>query len=171
VPLLNKLPNDQGNNGDVLTTDGAGTLSWAAPAGGSSASVELRASVTSTQTLTANANTDVVFGTVTTSPSASGASYNNATGVYTAGTGGGIFMVTAQVVPNAQNNVGIMVVAGGTTYYGTLVSNNQFPTPFARASITTVVALTAGQTIKVAVSGNNTAATITNESLITIVKL
>ncbi|HRG89300.1 MAG TPA: hypothetical protein PLW44_09790, partial [Chitinophagales bacterium] len=155
--------------GTAGPTGAQGVTGPTGPAGsGGSASVELVANVTSTQTLTANTNVDVVFGTVGTAPTLG--SYSNTTGVYTVGQTG-IYIISAQVVPNTQNNMGIIIVAGGVSYYGGLTSNNQFPSPNTRGAACVAIPLTAGQTIKVAVSGNNTAGTITNESRISIIKL
>jgi hypothetical protein len=133
--------------------------------------MELVANVSSSQALTSNANTDIIFDNVTTSPSSPGASYNSGTGVFTAGTGGGTYIVNAQAISSTQTFIGIMAIAGGVTYYGTLVSNNQFPSPLTRSSICIVVKLTAGQTIKIASSANTAGGTIGSESRITILKL
>jgi hypothetical protein len=144
---------------------------WVSTTSGSTAKVELNATITSTQSFLGNSNTDVIFNNVITGPSTSNASYNNATGIYTVGDGGGIFIISAQLIPTTQNNVGIIVVAGGANYYGTLVSNIQLPTPYTRTSVSTVVSLNKGDTIKVMVSSNNTPPAFNAESTFTIVKL
>jgi len=163
-----------GTAGQVLSKVDAANYNtqWVSTTSGSSAKAELKATITAPQSFSSNANTDVIFNNMIISPSTSNASYNNATGIYTVGDGGGIFIISAQLIPTTQNNVGIIVVAGGSNYYGTLVSNIQFPTPYTRASASTVVSLNKGDTIKVMVSTLNTAPTgFTPESTFTIVKL
>ena len=162
-----------GSAGQVLSKVDATNYNtqWVSTTSGSSAKAELKATITTAQSFSANTNTDVIYNNVVISPSTSNAGYNNTTGVYTVGDGGGIFIISAQLITSTQNNVGIIVVAGGSNYYGALVSNNQFPAPLARASVSTVVSLNKGDTIKVKVSSNNTPPTFTSESTFTIVKL
>lgn len=150
---------------------GAGT--WTTPAGGGGGgSVELVANITSSQNTTTGTTIDIIFGTATTSPTLTGASYNTTTGEYTVGTAGGTFLVVANVTGSTGIGwVAPTIVADGVNYYGGAGLNSQFPSPTSRGCAVAVVTLASGKKIKVTATANSTVGTMTNESRLTIVKL
>lgn len=87
----NTYPTTTGTNGQVLTTDGAGALSWGSASGGGGATLQLLATKTSGTQILARANTSntgdlVTFNNVVTTPTSG--SYSTSTNAYTASVAG-----------------------------------------------------------------------------------
>lgn len=131
----NTYPTVTGTNGQVLTTDGAGALSWSSASSGGGAQLLVRASVNSIQsfltgtsqapataTLTPLPAIATCFGNVTTNV---GSAWNASTGIFTAPSEG-LYMVTVQIVgpPDATVSSGyslttLLDVDNNLNYTGT----------------------------------------------------
>ncbi len=102
----NTYPTTTGSNGQMLTTDGAGALSWGSTSGGGGAQVLVRASANSAQSFAVGSSLTVpaiatCIGNVTTNL---GSVWNAGTGIFTAPSTG-LYMVSVQTIST------------GSTYY------------------------------------------------------
>ncbi len=192
----NTFPNDRGTDGQVLTTDGAGQLSWTTPTGGGAKLdlVATKISATQTPALSNGTNTGdvIVFDNVNTAPTLGSYSSNT----YTVGIGqGGLYYIQVQAVsadhPTANITTGhwfkIEIDPAGPTP-SSLVNNRDvyglFPYPSAlnlpaglkgRSEIKAVVQLNEGDSfvIKGLAGNSNIASAIKNDGSckLTVIKL
>ena len=175
----NTYPTNSGTNGQVLTTNGAGALSWGTVAGGPQ--TILRATATTAQTF------PVASSLVT--PDIATCFNNEITDTFNAFTNGvftapstGLYFVSIQTTTGSLIALAPMVdvgnngVTGGEDFCGTYISNNQLQNPNkSRGQLQCMVYLTSGQTFSVRFFNQSNAATMTNNTdgstNITIVKL
>ncbi|MBK8624542.1 MAG: hypothetical protein IPN86_02860 [Saprospiraceae bacterium] len=141
----NTYPTTTGTNGQVLTTDGAGALSWGSASSGGGAQLLVRASVNSIQSFltgsslapaTASYSLPAIatcFGNVTTNV---GSAWNAGTGIFTAPSEG-LYMVTVQIV-------GLLGVASTSGYSLTTILDVDNNLNFTGTGTSTVI--TGGET-------------------------
>ncbi len=175
----NSYPTNTGTNGQVLTTNGAGALSWGTAGGG--AQTIVRANATTAQTFS--------FGSSLTTPDIATCFNNEITDPFNAFTNGvftapstGLYFVSIQTATSTQICLAPMVdvnnngVTGGEDFCGTIFGNNQLQLPNkGRGQLQCMVYLTSGQTFSVRFFNQSNVTTTTNSSdgstNITIVKL
>ncbi|MCF6142534.1 hypothetical protein L1S34_14675 [Flavobacterium sp. K77] len=183
----NTYPTNTGTNGQVLTTNGAGALSWGSASGGGSS---LQLVVTKTVGQTTQVGSSLTLPDVVNFESANGTGAaltggntwtNNNT--FTVGaTGAGTYLIQVQLMGGTlppppmpmieMNNTG----NGGSNFYGTSVGNVNAQTPHKyRGQLTSVVYMTAGEFFKIrALSTSNNVScdfTLNGSTKVTVVKL
>ncbi len=142
----NTYPTTTGTNGQVLTTDGAGALSWGSASSGGGAQLLVRASVNSIQSFLTGSSLApatasytplpaiaTCFGNVTTNV---GSAWNAGTGIFTAPSEG-LYMVTVQIV-------GLLGVASTSGYSLTTILDVDNNLNFTGTGTSTVI--TGGET-------------------------
>ncbi len=156
------------------TTFLRGDGSWQTPAGGGGASVQVVAVKTATQTAAAiSTDTDIVFNSTTTSPTAGIGTFDGTT--YTVGaSGAGTYLITAHATAAISTQMGLYIQSSlQGKFFGSDTAQTNFPAPLTRASVTAVITLAVGETIKVVYSSALTATTINgnNNCRLNITKL
>ena len=153
----NTYPTTTGTNGQVLTTNGAGTLSWgSSSSGGAVLDLVAVKTATSAQTTAIGSSlTDpdvITFDAPTTAPTIG--SFNNTTDVYTVGANG-LYYIEVTTTATVANIPGVPAIQLGTTWndgddiFGVAESSNNFQNPYkARGFISAMRFLTAGTTIR-----------------------
>ena len=175
----NTYPTNTGTSGQVLTTNGAGALSWGTVAGGPQ--TILRATATTAQTF------PIASSLVT--PDIATCFNNEITDTFNAFTNGvftapstGLYFVSIQTTTGSTIALAPMVDVGnngnngGEDFCGTYISNNNFQLPSkGRGQLQCMIYLTSGQTFSVRFFNQSNGATMTNNTdgstNITIVKL
>ncbi|MBK8390521.1 MAG: hypothetical protein IPL23_15080 [Saprospiraceae bacterium] len=186
----NTYPTTTGSNGQMLTTDGAGALSWGSTSGGGGAQVLVRASANSAQSFAVGSSLTVpaiatCIGNVTTNL---GSVWNAGTGIFTAPSTG-LYMVsvqtistgsTTQLVPSIDvdnNQSGIPITGGGGDFFGVMTNLNiSHPDPYkSRCQIQALVFLNAAQTFSLRIhSSSNVVGTtplLDGSTNLTVIKL
>ena len=177
----NAYPTTTGSAGQVLTSNGAGTLSWGSSSGGG-ATLILRVTSTVAQSFS--------FGSSITAPDVASTCFNNeitdvgntfSNGIFTAPSTG-LYLVSIQAVTTSTsfltpvidvNNNGI----DGTDFVGTGVFMNTTSQSVAkgRGQLQSTVFLTAGQTFSIRMNNGTSVVTLSNSTdgttNITVVKL
>jgi trimeric autotransporter adhesin len=153
----NAYPITTGTNGQVLTTNGAGTLSWgSSSSGGAVLDLVAVKTATSAQTTAIGSSlTDpdvITFDAPTTEPTIG--SFNNTTDVYTVGANG-LYYIEVTTTATVANIPCVPAIQLGTTWndgddiFGLAESSNNFQNPYkARGFISAMRFLTAGTTIR-----------------------
>ena len=149
-----------GSNGDVLTVSG-GVPTWAAPSGGGGASVRVRAYRNAQQTI--STNTTLVFETVVfnTEDYDTGSEYNTSTGVFTAASSG--YYLISSTTTWGNNAAGVRSIRitknGSAAARGSGNVSNTLATT--STTVSTVIQLTAGDTVEIEVAGYSGSASST----------
>jgi hypothetical protein len=160
--------------GATGTTFLRGDGTWVTPAGGGGASVQVVAVKTATQTAAGiSTDTDILFNSTTTSPTAGIGTFNGTT--YTVGaSGAGTYLITAHAAAAISTQMGLYIQSSlQGKFFGSDTAQSNFPAPLTRASVTAVITLAVGETIKVVYSSALTATTIdgNNNCRLNITKL
>ena len=168
----NAYPTTAGTNGQVLTTNGAGTLSWGSSSGGSGVTLQLSVSKTIAQT-TAIGNSTMLPDIISWgSANGTGATLTHGNtwtsdNRFTVGaTGTGLYLVDVELMSDGGSvvcNPMIDMNGGGnaaTSYFGIAHSSNQtFQSPHkGRGQLQKVIYMTAGEYFVIRGTSNNTAA-------------
>jgi hypothetical protein len=156
----NNYPTNSGTNGQVLTTNGAGSLSWGNSGGGSGASLQLvvaKSAATSQTTNVGNSNSApdlITFDNVIVTPTAVATWTNNNTFSVSA-TGAGLYLVNVSLIGNFISCVPMLdingVANGPLSAYGVsgfYTSTAQNPHK-ARGNLTTIIYMNAGDYFQV----------------------
>lgn len=147
------------------TTFLRGDNTWAVPAGGGGgATLDLVATITTAQTLSpggpAVAPSIITFNNTATSPSIPGASFNGTT--YTVGQSGNYLIAVSIATTNTfiSSAWPVLYVNGTVAVYGTSGQSGNLPNAWSRGTLTTVINLTAGNTLTIQASNNSTSNTL-----------
>ncbi len=143
------LPSSDGTSGQLLTTNGSGTLSWGTPL-----SIVVSASRTSTYT-TASSYATVVYNSASINV---GTAYNTSTGDFTAPATGIYQIIVSNMYSTtnaATNGLNVRIVVNGSTE--TEVSGEMSPyssaTDYRTINAITIVSVTSGQIVKITMGG------------------
>jgi hypothetical protein len=183
----NTYPTTTGTNGQVLTTNGAGALSWGSASGGGGAQLLVRASANTAQNFGLGSSLTVpaiatCMGNVTTNV---GSAWDAATGIFTAPSSG-LYMVSVQtnavglpLTPSIDvdnNQSGSPITGGGGDFFGLVGNSTTHPDPHKyRGQIQALVFMNANQTFSLRMHSSSTTITSTistdGSSNLTVVKL
>jgi len=181
----NAYPTNTGTNGQVLTTNGAGALSWGSASAGSGSSLQLVVAKTASQTIALGSSVTLPGLIPFESANGTGATLtggNTWTGdtLFTVGAGGaGTYLIQVSLIGNNAVVPQICLngnANGGAGFYGTSTLVNTAREPHkARGQLTTVAYLPVGNFFTIrGVNASTTAAsvlTINGSTKLTVVKL
>jgi hypothetical protein len=143
------LPSSDGTSGQLLTTNGSGTLNWGTPL-----SIVVSASRTSTYT-TASSYATVVYNSASINV---GTAYNTSTGDFTAPATGIYQIIVSNMYSTtnaATNGLKVRIVVNGSTE--TEVAGEMSPytssTDYRTIYANTIVSVTSGQIVKITMGG------------------
>lgn len=167
----NAYPTTTGSNGQVLTTDGAGALSWGSASSGGGATLQLSISKTVAQTTAIGSSLSLPDIITFESANGTGAMLTNgntwtSNNKFTVGaTGTGLYLVDVELMSNASAipcNPMIDMNGGGnaaTSYYGiALAGSLTFQSPFkGRGQLQKIIYMTAGEYFVIRGTSANTA--------------
>ncbi|HAO49452.1 MAG TPA: hypothetical protein DCR35_09220, partial [Runella sp.] len=157
----NAYPTTKGTSGQVLTTDGAGTLAWGSSSGGGGATLQLSVSKTVGQTLAIGSSTTLPGLIIFESANGAGAALTNGNTWNTTGTdykftvgasGTGLYLVDLELISSVGTAANPMIDMNGggnaaTSFYGIGLQGaltNQ-PPHVARGQLQKVIYMTAGE--------------------------
>lgn len=181
----NTYPTTTGTNGQVLTTDGAGALSWGSTSAGSGSSLQLVVSKTASQTIGLGSSLAlpplIVFESANgTGATLTGGNTWTADSLFTVGPGGaGTYLIQVSLIGNNPIVPQVCLngnANGGDGFYGTSTLVNTAREPHkARGQLTTVAYLPVGNFFTIrGVNVSTTAASVltsNGSTKLTVVKL
>ena len=181
----NIYPTTTGTNGQVLTTNGAGALSWGSTSAGSGSSLQLVVSKTASQTIGLGSSSAppplIVFESANgTGATLTGGNTWTADSLFTVGPGGaGTYLIQVSLIGNNATVPQVCLngnANGGDGFYGTSTIVNTAREPHkARGQLTTVVYLPVGNFFTIrGVNASTTVASVlisNGSTKLTVVKL